>query len=180
MSYFNEQPNRANGNKTFDLQQSSIKESRNKIYNVILTICQITENHKCELTDNSIEVFNFSNIDYKIKNKIDQLLKPNVFVSKKINMPIFQDIIYLEVDNYKNPIPLFVIELPICLTFFPEHNIGRVKNKTKYILILDAKDFAEIFKNNNTFNLANKLRDIRNSKIENPLKLFKDYLINFT
>ena len=82
MNYNNEQPSRVHGNETFMLQQSSVKESKNKIYNVILTICQITENHKCELTDNSIEVFNFSNIDYKIKNKIDQLLKPNVFVSK--------------------------------------------------------------------------------------------------
>jgi hypothetical protein len=180
MSKYNEQPNQVNGNETLMLQQSSFKETESKVYNVVLTICQITETHKCELTDNSLEVFNIFNMDYKIKNQINQLLKPSIILSKKITMPVIQDILYLDVQNNQNQLPIYAIELPICFTFFPDKKISRVKNKTKYILVMDAKDFPEIFKNKNAINLASKLRDIGNSKIGNPLQRFKDHLINFS
>jgi hypothetical protein len=124
MSKYNEQPNQVNGNETLMLQQSSFKETESKVYNVVLTICQITETHKCELTDNSLEVFNIFNMDYKIKNQINQLLKPSIILSKKITMPVIQDILYLDVQNNQNELPIYAIELPICFTFFPDKKIS--------------------------------------------------------
>ncbi len=180
MSEYNEKPDRVNGNEVLMLQKPSIKETENRIHNVVSTVCEITETNKCELTDNSFEVFNIFNIEMKIKNQINQLLKPSVLVSKKITMPVIQDIFYLEFENYNKQLPVYAIELPICLTFFPEQKIKRVKNKTKYILVMDAIDFPEIFKNKNAINLASKLKDIGNSKIENPIQRFKDRLINFS
>jgi len=178
MSYFNDQPNRVTGHETMLIQKATTFQKVNEIHNVILTICEISENNKFELTDNTLEVFNICKMDFKIKKHINKLLKPRIIVSKEITKPITQDVLFLDTDSKKEPIIFYAMKLPICLTFFPDEKFTKTMTKIKYIVVADTKDFAEILSPKNASNLVGTLRNMRNSKNEKTSRIFREFLLN--
>ena len=174
MHNFNETPNQINGNESCMVQKESYKQTEKKIHNVIFAICQITKENKIKLSDNILEVMDLYHLDSGMKNQLNILLEPRVFFAKNIYLPIVQDIVFLETAN--RSVPIYALEINLCITYFPGQKIKRVKNKVKYALVIDERDFSLILNQKNAERIANQLRILESSELKSPLLRFKELL----
>ena len=174
MHNFNETPNQINGNESFMVQKESYKQIEKKIHNVIFAICQITNENKIEFSDNIIELMDLYHLDSGMKNQLNTLLKPSVICRKNIYLPIVQDIVLLE--TAIRSVPIYALEINLCITYFPGQKIKRVKNKVKYALVMDERDFSLILNYKNAELIANQLRILGSSELKSPLQRFKELL----
>lgn len=177
MNNENDLPNQINDNVNTLFQQESLIQSEMKMHNVVFTLCQINRDNQLEIKENFFGIYNLFQIEHAIKSELDKFLMPGIFSLKKIYMPINQDVLFFKKTHTDLTFPVYVLELNICITFFPNKKIKRVKTQTIFGMVFDTMDLDFVMDKRNSNNISLEFKSLRNSSEPNPLQRFKYYLI---